>query len=160
MPEYRRFAPMRATTWLAPTPARSASRSSGSSDSRALCPLPSAHRPTRQSRHQGARRWVIFIVTACEKGGEGGATVSTWVPLIPSTNGEGEVGAKSEGEEGVDNTGEEVVGGGAGALGGIAPPRRPQGYVKPAHVGGAVLLQGSADGRHHRLPAIGLHRAG
>jgi hypothetical protein len=69
MSEYRRFAPMRVATWSAPTPARSASRSSGSSDSRALCPLPSAHTPTRQSRHQGARRWVVFIVTAREKGG-------------------------------------------------------------------------------------------
>jgi hypothetical protein len=45
--------------------------------------------------------------------------------------------------------------GGAGALGSIAPPRRPRGYAGPAHVGGAVLLQGPADGRRHRLPAIG-----
>jgi hypothetical protein len=66
MPEYRRFAPPRAATWFPLTPARSASRSSGSSDGRSAArsipyPPPTAReRGERRSRTSRSRHTGTF----------------------------------------------------------------------------------------------------
>jgi hypothetical protein len=105
-----------------------------------------------------------------EGGGDEGAAIGDVAAMRLPPFSSPEEGVDVQGQGGAafaiaGQEGEAVVGGGAGAHGGVPPPRQPRGRAGPAPPGGTLLPKSPADGQCYGVPDVGhrcqqLHRAG